>query len=160
MIVAPYGGNRTPIEEILARPKVGSANRLARRRRIVGWSFSVLALLPVALIAMDGWGQLWAEPQKARIIGLGAATCQQFKDDVRSNPIVRRDYLAWAQGFMSGILLGRPPGVDESLDLNPATFGLISQLDFLEGHCAGNISADFADAVEALYKRLRKEGKT
>jgi hypothetical protein len=61
---------------------------------------------------------------------------------------------------MSGILLGRPPGVDEGLDLNPATFGLVRQLEFLEGHCAGDASADFADAVEALYKRLRKEGKT
>ena len=158
--MAPYGGNRTSIGKILARPKVGSAERLARRRRIVGWSFSVFSLLPVALIATGGWGQLWAEPQKARIVGLGAATCQQFKDDVRSNPMLRRDYLAWAQGFMSGILLSKPPGMDEGLDLNPATFGLISQLDFLEDHCAGNISADFGDAVEALYKRLRREGET
>jgi hypothetical protein len=119
-----------------------------------------LALSAVALIAVGACGQLWAEPQKAGIVGLGAATCQQFNDDVRSNPTIRRDYLAWAQGFMSGILLGRPPGVDEGLDLSPATFGLVRQLDFLEGHCAGNSSADFADAVEALYKRLRKEGKT
>jgi hypothetical protein len=37
---------------------------------------------------------------------------------------------------MSGILLSRPPGMDEGLDLNPATFGLNSQLDFLESHCA------------------------
>ncbi len=112
------------------------------------------------LMVAGGWGQLWAEPQKAGIVGLGAASCQQFKDDVRSNPMVRRDYLAWAQGFMSGILLGRPPGVDEGLDLNPPTFGLISQLRFLEDHCAWNASMNFADAVEALYKRLRKEGKT
>jgi hypothetical protein len=158
--VALYGDNRTSIGKSLARPKVCSAEHLARRRRIVGWSFSVFTLLPVALIAAGGWGQLWAEPRKARIVGLGAATCQQFKDDVRSNPMVRRHYLAWAQGFMSGILLGRPPGVDEGLDLNPAAFGLISQLDFLERHCAGNTSADFGDAVEALYKRLRREGKT
>jgi hypothetical protein len=44
--------------------------------------------------------------------------------------------------------------------LNPATFDLINQLHFLEDHCARNTSVDFADAVEALYKRLRKEGKT
>lgn len=89
------------------------------------------------------------------IVGLGATTCQQFNDDVKSNPLVRRDYLAWAQGFMSGILLGRPPGVDTGLDLNPGTFDLINQLH-LEDHCARNTSVDFADAVEALYKRLRK----
>jgi hypothetical protein len=50
-------------------------------------------------------------------------------------------------------------GVDESLDLNPVTFDLIAQL-FLEDHCARNDAVDFSDAVEALYKRLRLEGKT
>jgi hypothetical protein len=58
---------------------------------------------------------------------------------------------------MSGVLLGRPPGTDVGLDLNPATFGLISQLRFLEDHCATNGSLDFSDAVEGLYKRLRQE---
>jgi hypothetical protein len=117
-------------------------------------------VLSITLLVADGWCELRAEPPKARIVGLGATTCQQFNDDVKSNPLVRRDYLAWAQGFMSGILLGRPPGVDAGLDLNPASFDLINQLHFLEDHCARNTSVDFADAVEALYKRLRKEGKT
>jgi hypothetical protein len=61
---------------------------------------------------------------------------------------------------MSGILLGRPPCLDAGLDLNPATFDLINQLHFLEDHCARNASGDFVGAVEALYKRLRKEGET
>jgi hypothetical protein len=61
---------------------------------------------------------------------------------------------------MSGIILSRPAGVDEGLDLNPETFGLVNQLHFLEDHCAKNASLDFSDAVEALYKRLRLEGKT
>jgi len=61
---------------------------------------------------------------------------------------------------MSGILLSRPAGVDEGLDLSPTTFDLVNQLHFLEDHCAKNTSLDFSDAVEALYKRLRQEGKT
>jgi hypothetical protein len=61
---------------------------------------------------------------------------------------------------MSGILLSRPPGVDLGLDLNPSTFDLIHQLHFLANYCAENTSANFADAVEALYKRLRQESKT
>lgn len=96
----------------------------------------------------------------AQIVGLGAATCRQFTADAAADPQVRRDYLAWAQGFMSGIILSRPPGVDAGLDLNPPTFGLMSQLRFLEDHCARNETADFSSAVEALYKRLRQEGKT
>lgn len=89
---------------------------------------------------------------------LGATSCESFTSDVKSNPAIRRDYLAWTQGFMSGVLLSRPPGVDEALDLTPKTFGLLDQLHFLEEHCARNPSQDFSDAVEALYKRLRKEG--
>jgi hypothetical protein len=120
----------------------------------------VFTLSSMALFAGDTWRELRAEAPKAGIVGLGATTCQRFNDDVRSNPLVRRDYLAWAQGFMSGILLSRPAGVDEGLDLNPTTFGLVNQLHFLEDHCAKNTSLDFSDAVEALYKRLRQEGKT
>jgi hypothetical protein len=126
----------------------------APRRSSIGRPFLMLFLSLLASNASQ------AEAPKARIVGLGATTCQRFNDDVGSNPSVRQDYLAWVQGYMSGILLSRPPGVDEGLDLSPATFDLINQLHFLETYCAQNTSADFADAVEALYKRLREEGKT
>jgi hypothetical protein len=100
---------------------------------------------------------LEAQSIKAKIVGLGAATCSQFGKDVEKNSAVQRDYLAWAQGFMSGILLSRPPGIDEQLDLNPPAFGLLKQLEFLGEYCNQKPLEDFSDAVEALYKRLRKE---
>ncbi|MGA7995559.1 MAG: hypothetical protein WCA28_11680 [Bradyrhizobium sp.] len=114
----------------------------------------------IVLIARDSRREIRAEPQTARIVGLGATACLQFDEDIRLNPSVQRDYLAWGQGYMSGILMGRPPGVDQGLDLNPPTFDMINQLHFLRDYCAENTSANFADAVEALYKRLRREGKT
>jgi hypothetical protein len=40
------------------------------------------------------------------------------------------------------------------------TFDVMRQLQFLEDYCARNVSLDFSDAVTALYKRLREEGKT
>ena len=126
----------------------------------VGRLLVATALSLIALIVADAWRDLRAEAPKARIVGLGATTCQRFTDDVKANPVLQRDYLAWAQGFMSGIILSRPPGVDEDLDLAPSTFALVSQLHFLEDHCARDVSLDFSDAVEALYKRLRQEGKT
>jgi hypothetical protein len=110
-----------------------------------------------------GWNTVAAEKQDARtarIVGLGAATCRQFMADAAADPQVRKDYLAWAQGFMSGIILSGPPGVDVGLDLNPPTFGLMDQLRFLEDHCARNQTVDFSTAVEALYKRLRLESRT
>lgn len=137
-----------------------AASSFVRLPRSVGRLLFVLTLSSIALLAADAWRPLRAEAPKAKIVGLGAATCQRFSDDVRSNPLLQRDYLAWAQGYMSGIILSRPPGVDEGLDLNPATFGLLNQLDFLKDHCAKNASLDFSDTVEALYKRLRREGKT
>jgi len=120
-------------------------------------------ILVVALIA--AWLSIASHPSQAapatvKIVGLGAATCAQFTNEVKQNPAVQGDYLAWAQGFMSGILLTRPPGIDEGLDLNPSTFPLLKQLEFLRSHCMQQPSADFTDAVESLYKRLRKEGMT
>jgi hypothetical protein len=132
---------------------------LSPRRAAVRLSF-LTVLSVAAVLAIDASHDLRAEDRKATIVGLGAATCQRFNDDVRSNPLIKRDYLAWAQGFMSGILLSRPPGVDEGLDLAPVTFDLLRQLQFLEDYCARNVSSDFSDAVAALYKRLRREGKT
>jgi hypothetical protein len=117
----------------------------------------------VCIVCTLSWNTVAAEEQDARtarIVGLGAATCRQFTADAAADPQVQKDYLAWAQGFMSGILLSRPPGVDAGLDLNPPTFGLMAQLRFLEDRCARNEAVDFSTAVEALYKRLRLEGRT
>jgi hypothetical protein len=117
----------------------------------------------VCVMCTLGWNTVAAEERDARtaqIVGLGAATCRQFTADVAADPQVRRDYLAWAQGFMSGIISSRPSGVDAGLALNPPTFGLMAQLRFLQEHCARNETVDFSTAVEALYKRLRLEDKT
>lgn len=57
--------------------------------RSVGRSLGLLALSWIALLAADAGRELRAEAAKARIVGLGAATCQQFNDDIKSNPLVR-----------------------------------------------------------------------
>ena len=126
--------------------------------RILRWSLIVTAICTLVIVAAGP--ELRAQSTKAKIVGLGATSCQRFSEDIKLNPVLGRDYLAWAQGFMSGILLSRPAGVDEGLDLNPITFDLVNQLLFLEGHCARNTSSSFSDAFEALYKRLRSERKT
>jgi hypothetical protein len=101
-----------------------------------------------------------AQPQTANIVGLGATSCERFNTDVAANPALGRDYLAWSQGFMSGILVSRPVGVDERLDLNPKTLGLRDQLQFLKQYCTENLRSDFSDAVAALYRRLRMESES
>jgi hypothetical protein len=101
-----------------------------------------------------------ANAQSAKIVGLGATGCSQFTGDIRQNPNLQRDYLAWAQGYMSGLLQRAPSGVDEGLDLLPPTLPLLKQLQSLRDYCSGNPSKDFSDAVVDLYRRLRSEGST
>jgi hypothetical protein len=118
------------------------------------WAVPRLTVL-TALCLISSAAMASAQSTVAKIVGLGAATCADFTDNIEKSPAMQRDYLAWAQGFMSGILLSMPSGVDEGLDLNPQAFGLLKQLGFLLQNCAENRSSDFADAVVALYKTLR-----
>ena len=149
-------------ERSLKERRMGGGRGVIATLASVSIATRALLIGPLFLVAVFAAGATYplrAQAQTAKIVGLGAASCQRFTDDV-SNPAVRRDYLAWAQGFMSGIISSRPSGVDEGLDLAPATLDLLKQLHFLEDHCARNSSLDFSDAVAALYKRLRQEGKT
>ncbi len=96
-----------------------------------------------------------ARGQETKIVGVGAATCALFVAHVAQNPSSERDYLAWAQGFMSGALMRAPPGVDEGLDLAPPTMPLPDQAAFLRAFCREHPERDYMDAVRALYHRLR-----
>lgn len=110
----------------------------------------------IALAAVLGAAP-YAFAQIGKIVGLGAARCAQFTLDVERSPVMQRDYLAWAQGFMSGVLLSQPAGVDEGLDLIPQSLPLLEQLEFLRKYCRDKPEEDFTDAVLALYKKLRLE---
>lgn len=94
----------------------------------------------------------------AKIVGLGGALCSEFLREAQTEPSVQRDYLAWAQGYMSGILITRPPGIDETLDLLPPNFPISQQFKFLVERCGITPAQSFSDAVEALYKQLRLVG--
>lgn len=90
-----------------------------------------------------------------RIAGIGASSCARFNQEIAQKPMIERDYLAWAQGFMSGALIRAPQGLDEDLDLLPPTFPIQKQAEFLRAFCAGHPEQDYMDAVRALYHRLR-----
>jgi hypothetical protein len=96
--------------------------------------------------------------QTAKIVGIGATACSQFIAEANEAPASQKDYLAWAQGFMSGILLGRPAGADENLDLTPSSLPLLEQLRYLRDYCGRHPVDRFSDAVVLLYKRLREQG--
>ena len=112
------------------------------------------------LACSPGLSAAGAEPAIAKIVGLGATPCLQFEREASERPAVQGAYFVWVQGFMSGILISRPPEVDVGLDLNPRSFGLPRQIEFLREHCRQYPTQDVSDATVELYRRLRKEGGT
>ena len=111
----------------------------------------------IASLAALALSTIFGLAQTANIVGLGATTCKNFVSEVEQNARVQRDYFAWAQGFMSGVLMRAPPGVDEGLELNPPAFPLLRQIEFLRSFCARNPDKDYSDGVIELYRALRIE---
>lgn len=101
------------------------------------------------------WAAQSANAQQIKIVGIGAANCPQFLRDIANNTVVERDYFAWAQGYMSGLLIRAPAGKDEGLDLTPGHFPLLKQAAFLRAYCAAHVDEYFTDAANELYRTLR-----
>lgn len=110
------------------------------------------------MVALGAQLALPAQAETAKIVGIGAASCNRFNQEIQETPALQRDYLAWTQGFMSGALIRAPQGVDAGLDLTPPSFPLQEQADFLRTFCAQNQEQDFMDAARALYHHLRTLG--
>ncbi|PZR85776.1 MAG: hypothetical protein DI537_30105 [Stutzerimonas stutzeri] len=96
-----------------------------------------------------------AEAQTVKIVGIGASSCQYFLRETSGRPEVEKNFLAWAQGYMSGLLWRAPPGKDEDLDLMPEAYPLLKQAEFLRSFCERNPGADYSDGVTELYLTLR-----
>lgn len=97
-----------------------------------------------------------ANAQTVDIVGLGASSCQRFLSDIAINPHIEGQYLAWAQGYLSGLLIRAPKGVDENLKLLPVDFPIQRQAVLLKKFCRTNSDKDYVDGVQLLYKTLRK----
>lgn len=129
---------------------------MRRRRPDPGLWMPLTARMLLAALLL-GAGTAVAQAQATiKIVGVGATTCSEFNDETSRNPASERDYVAWAQGFMSGLLIRAPAGVDEMLDLLPQSLPLAKQTDFLRTFCRSNPGKDFTDAVTDLYRLLRK----
>lgn len=96
-----------------------------------------------------------AEAQTVKIVGIGASSCQYFLRETSGRPEVEKNFFAWAQGYMSGLLWRAPPGKDEDLDLMPESYPLLKQVEFLRSFCERNPGADYSDGVTELYLTLR-----
>jgi len=117
--------------------------------------------LAIAIIGLTAVNPANAQqPMAVKIVGIGATSCRSFVEQATPDRSSQRQYLAWMQGYMSGIVIARPVGVDEGIDLNPKTFPLAQQIKFIRDYCLNAPSDSFADAVEALFKKLRSISST
>lgn len=114
----------------------------------LGWLAGV-ALAAIGLLAGE------SHAQRVKIVGTGSATCAYYLQQLKAHPAIEPVYFAWAQGYMSGILVRAPAGVDEDLDLTPPNFPIPAQAEFLRIWCSREPAKDFADAVQELYRTLR-----
>ncbi|MCR4524429.1 MULTISPECIES: hypothetical protein [Bosea] len=113
------------------------------------------ALLALCAVAVGTLSNGQAEAQSVKIVGIGASSCQYFLRETDGKPEVEKNFFAWAQGYMSGLLLRAPPGKDEDLDLAPDLYPLLKQAEFLRNFCTRNPDVDFSDGVNNLYRMLR-----
>lgn len=113
------------------------------------------ALRALCVVAAGALFMDQTEAQSVKIVGIGASSCQYFLRETNGKPEVEKNFFAWAQGYMSGLLLRAPPGTDEDLDLAPGVDPLLKQAEFLRSFCARNPDADFSDGVNDLYRTLR-----
>jgi hypothetical protein len=90
-----------------------------------------------------------------KLVGIGTANCIEYLQEIKNSAETEKNYIAWAQGYMSGILVRSPVGVDADLDLMPVNFPLMKQAQFLRQFCSGRPTKGFTDAVEELYRTLR-----
>jgi hypothetical protein len=114
----------------------------------------MLLTIVVALAAFSAYSE-GALAQMVKLVGIGASSCAVYVSSTHERNDVEKNYLAWAQGFMSGLLIRAPVGIDEHLDLEPQAMPLPRQNKFLHDYCEQNLSDDFIDAAQALYKLLR-----
>jgi hypothetical protein len=107
-----------------------------------------------------GLGVSEAAAQAVSIVGTGAADCSTYLNQIAKDRVFEREYFAWAQGFMSGVVMRSPPGRDENLRLTPIEFPIRAQMVFLKEYCTKNgEEKDFADAVLALFQKLHEYSK-
>jgi hypothetical protein len=136
---------------------------MKQRRRTSNGRRQVLGLLSLGWVVCATCVMTYSfarsESARVNIVGLGATTCAEFAAHVAKDPAAQTDYFAWAQGFMSGILIAMPAGIDENLDLKPPTYPLVKQIEYLLNYCRQRASEDYSDAVLDLYRTLRKESK-
>lgn len=85
---------------------------------------------------------------------LGASSCLKFALDYTRYPPSEEQYFAWAQGYMSAIVMMAPSGIDDDLNLLPVSDPKERQMAVIRSVCAQDPQRSYSHAVRALYRHL------
>lgn len=126
------------------RPGTGGgasrARALPARRRRGG------VVAAVAALSLAGPG-LPAGAQVAAVAGAGSRTCAQMRADIAELPNVRRAYLSWMQGYLSGRNAAREAEGQALVDLADYE----AQWAWIAAWCGAHTERSFAEAVSGLF---------
>lgn len=105
-------------------------------------------------IAVAGLSALTAaaDAQVTAVAGAGSRSCAQMHTDITDLPNVRRAYVSWMQGYLSGRNAAREAAGRELIDV--ADFE--AQWEWLAAWCSERPDATFADGLDALFASLAK----
>ena len=104
--------------------------------------------LAVLLLAALGSTATIAQETVTAVAGAGSRTCAQMETDIADLPNVRRAYVSWMQGYLSGRNAAREAAELALVDIADYE----AQWSWLTGWCASNPQRAFVDALAALFE--------
>ena len=107
-----------------------------------------LRALPIALLSGLVSTATIAQEAVTAVAGAGSRTCAQMQTDIADLPNVRRAYVSWMQGYLSGRNAAREIAGLPLVDIADYE----AQWEWLTGWCAGNPERAFADALAELFR--------
>jgi len=111
-------------------------------------SVSCMRALPILLLATLGASATVAQEAVTAVAGAGSRTCAQMQTDIADLPNVRRAYVSWMQGYLSGRNAAREVAGLALVDIADYE----AQWEWLTGWCASNPQRAFADALAELFR--------
>lgn len=91
-----------------------------------------------------------ADAQVTAVAGAGSRSCAQMQTDIADLPNVRRAYVSWMQGYLSGRNAAREAAGLALVDLADYE----AQWDWVAAWCDERPDETFADGVDALFARI------
>lgn len=113
---------------------------MRNRSRVVRLGGALAAILALS-------GPLTLDAQVTAVTGAGSRSCEQMQADIADLPNVRRAYVSWMQGYLSGRNAARETAGLALVDLSDYE----AQWDWIAGWCVTNPQRSFADAAQALF---------